>query len=120
MLTRIIPAEKSLKAMEELEIRVNERIKSECPQVEWLHNLAVLGPYDYLDVFHAPDNAAAFKVSTIVRSFGHADTEVWPAVEWKSFKELLRGLSENEKARISFGEGVGESTDTTNKQKSNR
>jgi len=110
MLTRITPTEKSPKSMEALETRVNERIKSECPGLNWVHNFAVLGPYDYLDVFQAPDYETAFKASTIVRSFGHAYTEVWSAVEWKSYKGMLRELSENENARISFGEGVGENT----------
>jgi hypothetical protein len=32
------------------------------------------------------------KVSTIVRMFGHAHTEIWPATEWQRFKEIVRGL----------------------------
>ena len=108
MLTRVTPDETSPEEMERLELRVNEKIKSECPQTEWLYNLAVLGPFDYLDIFEAPDSNSAFKVSTIVRSFGHAHTEVWPAVEWKFFKGILKGLSRNEKIRITFGEGIGE------------
>jgi len=100
--------EKDPNSMGELALRVNERIKSECTQVEWIHNLAIAGPYDYVDIFQAPDNATAFKVSTIVKVFGHAHAEVWPALEWKTFKELITGLSENEMARISFGEGVGD------------
>ena len=36
---------------------------------------------------------AAVKVSTIVRTFGHAHTEIWPATEWKRFKELVHDLA---------------------------
>lgn len=25
----------------------------------------------------------------IVRSFGHATTETWPAIEWKDFKDII-------------------------------
>jgi uncharacterized protein with GYD domain len=41
----------------------------------------VLGAYDYVDIFEAADIEVAMKVSTIVRTFGHAHTEVWPAIE---------------------------------------
>ena len=36
--------------------------------VEWVSSYAILGPYDYLDVFRAPNVDAACKVSTLVRS----------------------------------------------------
>jgi uncharacterized protein with GYD domain len=57
-----------------------------------MHNYAVLGPCDYLDIFQAADIEVAMKVSTIVRTFGHAHTEVWPATEWQRFKEIVRQL----------------------------
>jgi len=95
MLTRLAPtAVQSPKTLEKLEKKVMEQIKSECPQVDWVHNFAVLGPYDYLDVFRAPDFDAVFKVSAIVRSYGHAHTEIWGATEWAGFKELIREMPE--------------------------
>lgn len=93
MLTRLNPtALNTPRTLEDLEKSAIERIRSECPQVEWVHNFAVLGGCDYLDVFRAPDNDAAMKVSAIVRSFGHASTEIWPATEWQHFKDLIRAL----------------------------
>jgi uncharacterized protein with GYD domain len=93
MLTRLAAAAlESPQTLEGLEKKVMERIRSDCPQVDWVHNFAVLGPYDYLDVFRAPDLDTAFKVATIVRSFGHAHTEVWGAKEWAAYKEMIRDL----------------------------
>ena len=95
MLTRLSPdAVKSPKSLEDLERRVMDRVRWECPDVEWVHNFAILGPYDYLDIFKAPDEMSAFKVSTIVRTFGHCTTELWTATEWARFKELIHGLGE--------------------------
>ena len=34
----------------------------------------------------------ATKVSTLVRTFGHAHTEVWCATRWDRFKEIVRDL----------------------------
>lgn len=49
-------------------------------------------PADYLDIFAAPDNATATKVATIIRTFGHATTEIWAATEWEQFIQLIREL----------------------------
>ena len=93
MLTRLSHgALQSPSSLENLEREVMERIGAECPEVEWLSSYAVLGPSDYLDIFMAPDNETATKVATVVRTFGHAETEVWGATEWKKLQELGRYL----------------------------
>jgi len=53
---------------------------------------ATLGPYDFLDVFEAPDQATATKVALIIRSFGHATTETWSATPWEDFKKIMRRI----------------------------
>lgn len=102
MLTRLTHgALVSPSSLETLEREVMERVRAECPEVEWLSSYAILGPYDYLDVFQAPDIEIATKVATIVRTFGHAETEIWGATEWERFKELVRYLppATSERAR---------------------
>jgi uncharacterized protein with GYD domain len=69
-----------------------EQIRGECPGVDWLGSYAVLGPSDYVDIFRANDIEAATRVSALVRTFGHAQTEVWPSTEWARFKEIVRNL----------------------------
>jgi uncharacterized protein with GYD domain len=71
---------------------VQKKIKECCPMVIWLGNYAILGPWDYVDIFQAPDMKTAMKVAALVRSYGGAHTEVWPALEWDNFKETLRTL----------------------------
>lgn len=94
MLTRLAHgALRSPEQLEKLEKEVVERTEKELGKaVSWRANYAVLGPCDYLDIFEAADIEVAMKVSTIVRTFGHAHTEVWPATEWQRFKEIVRQL----------------------------
>ena len=93
MLTRLTStALKSPSSLEDAEKAIMAKIREKCPEVEWLNNFAVMGPYDYVDIFRAPDIETAFKVSTIIRTFGHAQTEIWSATEWGAYKELVRDL----------------------------
>ena len=93
VLTRLTPeAVKTPGELRRLEKAVSEAIRRECPQVKWVANYAILGPCDYLDVFEAPDVETATKVSTLVRTFGHAHTEIWCATRWDRFKEIVRDL----------------------------
>lgn len=97
MLTRLSHESlKSPRSLETLENAVSQRIKSECPDVAWIASYAVLGPADYVDVFSAPSVETATKVATIVRTFGHATTEIWGATPWKEFVGLVRNLPPGE------------------------
>lgn len=93
MLTRLnTDAVRSPQALEQLEREVMKRVREQCPDVKWVSSYAVLGPCDYLDIFVASDVETAAKVSTLIRTFGHAQTEIWSATEWDRFKELVRTL----------------------------
>ncbi|MDE3022229.1 MAG: GYD domain-containing protein [Pseudomonadota bacterium] len=94
MLTRLSPELlRNPKSMEDLERQAMEHVRASCPQVEWLHSYAVSGPYDYLDIFTAPDNEVATQVSILFRIYGRAHSEIWSATGWARFKEMLHGLS---------------------------
>ncbi|HMA45273.1 MAG TPA: GYD domain-containing protein [Gemmatimonadales bacterium] len=93
MLTRVEPeALRSPRGVEVLERVAMSAVRAECPEVEWVESYALLGPYDYLDIFRAPDIETATKVATLVRIGGHAHTEVWAATEWTRYKAMVREM----------------------------
>lgn len=65
-------------------------IRRSCPDVVWLANYAVRGPYDHVDVFYAPEDDVALEVRTIMRTVGKAEAEVWVARESQRFSMLAR------------------------------
>ena len=104
MLTRLTTSQlRSPGALEELERQVANHIRTDCAGVQWIGSYAVLGPYDYVDIFRAADWDTAAKVSAIVRSYGHAHTEIWAAAEWEHFKEVIRDLSATEVTAAALG-----------------
>jgi uncharacterized protein with GYD domain len=95
LLTRLSPdALTHPDKVNDLNEQVVSRIKKECPEVTWKANYAVLGPYDYLDIFEAPDTDTATKVCLIIRSFGQATTETWVITPWDRFKGLVSDLAD--------------------------
>jgi uncharacterized protein with GYD domain len=93
MLTRVSPeVVKTPQSLEKLEQDAMQHIRAACPEVKWCHSYALLGPYDYLDIFEAPDVESAATVATLIRTYGRAHSEVWAATEWAHFKEKLRGM----------------------------
>ena len=90
VLTRLTPeAVKTPGELKRLERSVTDHIRKDCPQVKWIGNYAILGPYDYLDIFEAPDEMIAAKAVMIIRSYGHGQTETWTAMPWERFEIVL-------------------------------
>lgn len=93
LFTRLNPeSSSSQESFEALERRAMDEVRAECRGVEWRASFATLGPWDYLDVFDAPDVETAMKVALIVRTRGDAHTEVWGATEWPRFVDIVHEL----------------------------
>ena len=68
------------------------QVKHKCPEVKFVAHYAILGPYDFLDIYEAPDVETAAKVSMISLANGAFHAENWPAVQYKRFVELTEDI----------------------------
>jgi uncharacterized protein with GYD domain len=66
-----------------------KKVKRACPEVKWLAHYAILGPYDFMDIYEAPNVETAHKVSLISRAEGAVSAESWQALPYDDFLELL-------------------------------
>lgn len=64
------------------------RVKKKCPEVEFIDHYALFGPYDFLDIYEAPDEKTAAKVSLISRAMGAEQAESWAAIPYQEFLEI--------------------------------
>ncbi len=65
------------------------KVKECCPAVTFHAHYALLGPYDFMDIYDAPDVETAHKVSIISRAEGALSAESWQALPYDKFLKLL-------------------------------
>ncbi len=65
-----------------------EQVKEKCPEVKFKDHYFILGQYDFVDIYEAPNVEVATKVSMISRQHGALHAESLPAVPYKRFLEL--------------------------------
>lgn len=69
-----------------------QKVKERCPEVKFLAHYALLGPYDFMDIYEAPDAETASKVSLISRAEGAVSAESWQALPYERFLEVLESV----------------------------
>ncbi|MBN2345046.1 MAG: GYD domain-containing protein [Candidatus Aminicenantes bacterium] len=69
-----------------------KKVDKLCPDVKWLAHYALLGPYDFMDIYEAEGDETAAKVSLISRANGALKAESWPAIEWKHFIRFTKEI----------------------------
>jgi uncharacterized protein with GYD domain len=69
-----------------------KQVKEKCPEVIFKDHYALLGRYDFLDIYEAPDEETAAKVSLISMSNGAFQSESWLAIPYKRFLELTEEI----------------------------
>jgi uncharacterized protein with GYD domain len=67
-------------------------VKEKVPNVKWIAHYAILGPYDFIDIFEADNELEAAKVSLLSRTTGAAFAESWTAIKYTEFLKLVEDL----------------------------
>ena len=70
-----------------------ERVKEKCPEVKWISHYAILGPYDFMDLYDAPDAETAQKVSLLSRAEGAVAAESWQALPYERYLAALEDVA---------------------------
>ena len=93
LMTKLSPeSEMRIKDRAKLGRKWLEKVKEKCPQVKFLAHYALLGPYDFLDIYEAPDDETVAKVAMISLQNGAFQSESWTAIPYKRFLELVEEI----------------------------
>jgi uncharacterized protein with GYD domain len=93
LMTRLAPeVTKKLKERQRIGRLWKKTVEKKCPKVKWVAHYSLLGPYDFMDIYEAPDEETAAKVSWITLSMGASQAESWTAIPYSKFLDLVEDL----------------------------
>lgn len=77
-----------------------DKARRVCPEARFVAHYAILGSYDFMDIYEAPDEETAAKMSMLCGADGTFTVESWTAIPDQRLDELYtqisRGLDEEE------------------------
>jgi uncharacterized protein with GYD domain len=68
------------------------QVKEKCPEVKFLAHYALLGQFDFLDIYEAPDDETAALVSIISQANGAFQAQSLPAIPYMKYLDLIKAL----------------------------
>jgi len=79
--------------MAELDQIIDKELSKELPQVKRIASYALLGPYDFIHIFEAPDSITAAKVALIASRFGAETSQTLTAIPFDEFKKAAKEVT---------------------------
>jgi uncharacterized protein with GYD domain len=93
LLTKLSPeVSKKMKDRSKIGHSWLDQVKEKCPKVKFIAHYAILGRYDFLDIYEAPDVETAAKVSMISQANGALHAESLAAIPYKKFLKLTEEI----------------------------
>jgi uncharacterized protein with GYD domain len=93
LMTKLSPdVSKNMKQREQIGKLWLEQVREKCPAVRFVSHYALLGSYDFMDIYEAPDEETAAKVSMISLANGALTAESWLAIPYKKFVDLAKEI----------------------------
>jgi uncharacterized protein with GYD domain len=78
-----------VRSLAQMDQEFQKKLEERYPEVERIASYALLGAYDFLHVFEAPDAKVAAKVALLANTFGVSSTETLTAIPFEEFREML-------------------------------
>jgi uncharacterized protein with GYD domain len=78
-----------IRSLAQMDQEFQQQLETRYPAVQRIASYALLGAYDFLHIFEAPDVKVAAKVALLVNAFGIASTETLTAIPFDEFREIL-------------------------------
>ena len=70
-----------------------QQVRTACPAVKFVAHYAILGPWDFIDIYEAPDVETAHTVSILSRARGAVAVESWKLLPYDDFLKVLERVS---------------------------
>jgi len=84
---------KRVKNLPAMDKAFERKLQEQCPDVKRIASYALLGAYDFLHIFEAPDAITATKVALLANEFGAGSTQTLIAIPFAEFCKLLEEIS---------------------------
>ena len=84
---------KRVKNLPALDKAFDRKLKEQCPGVKRIASYALLGSYDFMHIFEAPDAINAAKVALLANEFGAGSTQTLTAIPFGEFTKLLKEMA---------------------------
>lgn len=68
------------------------KVEALCPGLRWKAHYALLGPYDFMDIYEIDDPELAFQVSLLSRELGAVSAESWPAIPYEQYLPVAESV----------------------------
>jgi uncharacterized protein with GYD domain len=93
LLTKLAPdITRQMKERDKIGKTWMDQVREKCPEVKFVAHYALLGQYDFLDIYEAPDEEVAAKVSMISQANGALHAQSLIAIPYKRFLELTQEI----------------------------
>ena len=90
LLSRIsLDGARHVQSLAQMDEDFQKKLDERFPEVERVSSYALLGAYDFLHIFEAPDAKVAAKVALLANTFGVSSTETLTAIPFDEFREML-------------------------------
>ncbi len=93
LMTKLSPEiSKRMKERKEIGRMWLDEVSEKCPEVKFIAHYALLGSFDFMDIYEAPDEESAAKVSMISLQNGALCSESWFAIPYNRFLKLTNEI----------------------------